>query len=96
VIYCGKGLCGCHCEIYKRRRQNSFGIVWDDGRRFEVDRVLDVTKAASLKAGGRGTRYKCRIRGKEIYLFLMMKNGLWKPEINSCRMQQDTINNNVE
>jgi len=41
----------------------------DDGRRFEVDRVLDVTKAASLKAGGRGTRYKCRIRGKEIYLF---------------------------
>jgi len=24
-------------------------IVWDDGRRFEVDRVLDVTKAASLK-----------------------------------------------
>ena len=44
-------------------------IVWDDGRRFEVDRVLDVTKAASFKAGGRGTRYKCRIRGKEIYLF---------------------------
>jgi len=66
-------------------------IVWDDGRRFEVDRVLDVTKAASLKAGGRGTRYKCRIRGKKYTCFLMMKNGLWKPEINSCRMQQDTI-----
>jgi hypothetical protein len=44
-------------------------IVWDDGRKFEVDRVLDITKAASLKAGGRGIRYKCRVRGKEIYLF---------------------------
>lgn len=45
-------------------------IVWEDGRRFEVDRVLDITKAASLKAGGRGVRYTCRIKGKRVYLFL--------------------------
>ena len=44
-------------------------ILWEDGRRFEVDRVLDRRRAASLKAGGVGIRYLCRIRGKETCLF---------------------------
>lgn len=48
---------------------------WDDGREFEVDRVLDIRQAASLKAGGQGIRYTCRIRGKEAYMFL--ENGRW-------------------
>ena len=40
-------------------------IVWEDGRVFPVDRILDIRKAASLKAGGLGMRYICRIcRGK--------------------------------
>jgi len=34
-----------------------------------VDRVLDVRPAASLKAGGAGTRYTVRIRGRQTYLF---------------------------
>lgn len=45
-------------------------IVWDDGRKFPIDRVTDVRYAASLKAGGAGIRYTCRIAGKERYLFL--------------------------
>ncbi|MGI6686366.1 MAG: hypothetical protein ACOX47_13020 [Bacillota bacterium] len=45
-------------------------IIWEDGRRFEIDRVLDVRPAASLKAGGCGIRYTCRIWGKETFLFL--------------------------
>lgn len=44
-------------------------IVWEDGRVFDIDRVLDVRRAASLKAGGLGMRYICRIRGKEVKLF---------------------------
>ena len=44
-------------------------ITWEDGRVFEIDRILDVRRAASLKAGGLGIRYICRIRGKEIKLF---------------------------
>ena len=44
-------------------------ITWEDGRVFEIDRVLDVRRAASLKAGGLGIRYLCRIRGKEVRLF---------------------------
>jgi len=31
--------------------------------------VLDVRKAASLKVGGRGTRYTVRIKGRQTYLF---------------------------
>ena len=31
-------------------------IKWEDGRRFAVDRVLDVRPAASLKVGGAGNQ----------------------------------------
>ncbi|NLN04401.1 MAG: hypothetical protein GX166_06245 [Clostridiaceae bacterium] len=44
-------------------------IIWEDGRRFEIDKVLDIRRAASLKAGGIGIRYTCRIRNKETYLY---------------------------
>lgn len=44
-------------------------VEWEDGRLFEVDRVLDVRPAASLKAGGTGIRYTCRIFGKTTCLW---------------------------
>ena len=44
-------------------------IKWEDGRKFTVDRVLDVRPAASLKVGGAGIRYTIRVRGKETFLF---------------------------
>ena len=45
-------------------------------RRLRVDRVTDVRPAASLKAGGVGRRYTCRICGKERYLWLE-DDGKW-------------------
>ena len=50
-------------------------IAWEDGRRFDVDRLLDVRRAVSTKVGGQGIRYTCRIRGHEIYLF--EDDGRW-------------------
>ncbi len=44
-------------------------IVWEDGRRFEVDEILDRRRAASLKVGGTGVRYLVRIGGAETYLY---------------------------
>lgn len=44
-------------------------IEWEDGRSFPVDKVLNVCRAASLKAGGIGMRYTCRIRHKQVHLF---------------------------
>ncbi|MBQ3073796.1 MAG: hypothetical protein IJD19_03860 [Ruminococcus sp.] len=45
-------------------------LHWKDGRVFDIDRILDIRYAASLKAGGAGIRYLCRIAGHERYLFL--------------------------
>ncbi len=54
-------------------------IIWDDGREFIVDRVLDIRPAASTKGGGMGLRYLCRINSKERYLFL--DDYIWFVEI---------------
>ena len=45
-------------------------ITWEDGREFEVDKVLDISPGASRKAGGAGIRYHCRICGKHRLLYL--------------------------
>ena len=50
-------------------------VEWEDGRKFEVDKLLDVRRAAATKAGGQGMRYTVRIRGRETYLF--EDNGRW-------------------
>jgi len=44
-------------------------IHWEDGRNFSVDRIIDVQRAASLKAGCLGMRYICEVHGKEVLLF---------------------------
>ena len=44
-------------------------VTWEDGHRFDIDRVLDVRRAASTKVGGAGVRYTVRILGRETYLF---------------------------
>lgn len=44
-------------------------LLWEDGTVYEIDRVLDVRRAASLKAGGMGIRYTVNINGKQRYLF---------------------------
>ena len=43
---------------------------WTDGRRYEIDRVKEIVRAASLIAGGVGIRYTVVIRGHERYMFL--------------------------
>ena len=45
-------------------------ILWCDGRIYKIDKVLDICRAASLKAGGAGIRYTCQIGKKQRYLFL--------------------------
>ena len=54
-------------------------IEWEDGRKFVIDKVLDIRKCASTKGGGKGTRYTCRIAGQQKYLFL--DENFWFVEI---------------
>ena len=51
-------------------------ITWEDGRQFEIDRVKDVRRAASLRAGGVGLRYTCQICGQDKYLYYE-GNNMW-------------------
>ena len=44
-------------------------LVWEDGRRYEIDRIKNVQAAPALKAGGQGDRYTVMIGGRERYLF---------------------------
>lgn len=44
-------------------------IEWEDGRRYQIDRVLDIRRAASLKAGGSGIRYAVRIGNRQSYIW---------------------------
>ena len=45
-------------------------VTWEDGKKYEVDKVTHVCRAASMKAGGCGIRYTCLIQNKETFLFL--------------------------
>lgn len=49
-------------------------IDWN-GRNLTVDKISDIRQAASLKGGGQGIRYTCKICGKDVYLFC--DEGLW-------------------
>jgi hypothetical protein len=44
-------------------------VTWNDGRKYDIDKVTDVSRAASLKAGGQGMRYRCIINGHEACLW---------------------------
>ena len=57
----------------------SYYIFWDDNKRYPIDRITDVRYATSLKAGGCGIRYTCRILGKERYIFL--EENKWFVEV---------------
>ena len=44
-------------------------ITWEDGTKYEVDRVLDIRQAPAMKAGGQGDRYTIKVRGQQSYLY---------------------------
>ncbi len=44
-------------------------ITWEDGTKYEIDRITDIRQAAAMKAGGQGDRYTVMIRGIQSYLF---------------------------
>ena len=44
-------------------------LVWEDGKRYEIDRVTLVRPAAAARAGGCGDRYTIIVEGREKYIF---------------------------
>lgn len=44
-------------------------ITWEDGEKYEIDRVSDIRQAPALKAGGQGDRYTIWVNNHRSYLF---------------------------
>ena len=44
-------------------------IVWEDGCRYEIDKVREVRMAAAMTGGGYGDRYSIVVNGKPTYIF---------------------------
>lgn len=44
-------------------------LTWEDGRKYEIDRVKDIRLAHAERAGGIGDRYTIIVGGQERYLF---------------------------
>lgn len=66
-------------ELYKRyvdvsvimrkdRKLIPVYLIWDNGRKYEIDKILQVENRAS-QVGGSGVRYTVKIRGQLRYLF---------------------------
>jgi hypothetical protein len=45
-------------------------LIWSNGVRYSIDKVSQVTRAASTISGGAGIRYTCRIQNQDRYLYL--------------------------
>jgi hypothetical protein len=57
---------------------------WEDGRLFDIDRIIDIRKAASLKAGGIGLRYTVMVKGRQTYMWLEDNQNKWFLEGKDC------------
>ena len=51
-------------------------FVWKNGHVYDIQKVTDVRRAASLRARGAGLRYTCIVDGRESHLFYE-ENNLW-------------------
>ena len=63
-------------EFTKDGRLLPRSFIRKDGQIYEIQRVTDVRRAASLKAGGVGIRYTCIVNGRESHLFYE-DNNMW-------------------
>lgn len=51
-------------------------FIWEDGHRYDIDKVSKPERCASRKAGGTGQRYKCLI-GTQICHLTYEENNRW-------------------
>jgi hypothetical protein len=61
--------------VTKWKHNVAIWLFYASIHKYEIDKVTDVRQAPSLKGGGLGIRYTCRILGKEVYLFC--DEGKW-------------------
>ena len=63
-------------ECTKDGRLLPKSFVWKDDHVYEIQRVTDIRRAASLRAGGAGLRYTCIVAGQERHPY-HQDNNMW-------------------
>ena len=56
-------------QFYQDGRIIPLSFLWEDGTAYQVDQILDIRRAASLKAGGTGIRYTVMVQGQKCHLY---------------------------
>ncbi len=66
-------------------------LVWEDGQRYEIERVTSIRPAAAVRAGSGGDRYTIIVEGREKCLFFERSAdlagnqlGKWFVERKAC------------
>ena len=63
-----------YVEVNTRHRSDGrilpLSFIWEDGREYQIDKILDIRPAASLKGGGTGLRYTVLVRSHQTHLWL--------------------------
>ena len=57
-------------------------FVWEDGRKYAIDKVSKPERCASRKAGGTGYRYTCQVGGKICHLTYEENYKWFMPFVN--------------
>lgn len=68
-------------KMKKTEQVEPLEIIWEDGRHYPIDRILEIRRVASTKGGGTGIRYKVRI-GQHIR-FIFLDGFVWFIEVES-------------
>ena len=53
----------------KEGQKRPLSLIFEDGKSYLIDRLIQVKRCAAMKVGGTGMRYTVSISGKETYLF---------------------------
>lgn len=62
-------------ETDERGKISPISVIWEDGRSYSVDKIVDVRRACAIKVGGTAMRYTVNIEGKQTYVFF--EDGKW-------------------
>ena len=65
-------------------------LMWADGQKFKIDRVIDIKPAHAMKAGGQGDRYTVMINGQQRYLFFERSSYLTGNNVGRWFVERQT------
>lgn len=66
---CRKAYVSVNIDVDEQGNLQPCFIRWQDGRVFQIEKILYKCRATSLKVGGGGIRYTVKVGGRETFLF---------------------------